>query len=76
MHAREARAVRPQAREQGEEEDEFSLSAVKAKVLAKIIQEMLSNWHLKVVAVNVEGLARTKDDVVMDSVKDLFKVDK
>ena len=75
MHAREARAVRPQAREQGEE-DEFSLSAVKAKVLAKIIQEMLSNWHLKVVAVNVEGLARTKDDVVMDSVKDLFKVDK
>ena len=60
VHAREARAMRPQAVEQEEEGEEFSLAAVKAKV----------------VAVNVEGLTRTKDDVVMDSVKDLFKVDK
>ena len=28
----------------------------------------------KVVAVNVEGLKRTKDDIVMASVKDLFNV--
>lgn len=60
VHAREATgAARPQAMEQEEEGEEFSLAAVKAKV----------------VAVNVEGLTRTKDDVVMDSVKDLFKVE-
>jgi len=34
----------------------------------------LGGIKAKVVAVNVEGLKRTKDDIVMDSVKDLFDV--
>ena len=35
---------------------------------------LLNTIRAKVVAVNVEGLARTKDDIVMDSVQDLFQV--
>ena len=35
----------------------------------------LDNIKAKVVSVSVDGLVRTKNDVVMDSVKDLFKVE-
>ena len=62
VHARQAQAMRPNEGLAGHEDDgdddAFLLSSVRAKVMA----------------VNVEGLGRTKDDIVMDSVKDLFKV--
>jgi len=35
----------------------------------------LDNIKAKVVSVSIDGLNRTKDDIVMDSVKDLFKVE-
>ena len=58
VHARQAQAVRPNEGPPEDDGDDFLLSSVRAKVMA----------------VNVEGLGRTKDDIVMDSVKDLFKV--
>ena len=58
VHARQAQAVRPNEGSPEDDGDDFLLSSVRAKVMA----------------VNVEGLGRTKDDIVMDSVKDLFKV--
>ena len=59
VHARQAQAMRPnEGPSEDDGEDDFLLSSVRAKVMA----------------VNVEGLGRTKDDIVMDSVKDLFKV--
>ena len=60
VHARQAQAMRPNEglAEDDGDDDAFLLSSVRAKVMA----------------VNVEGLGRTKDDIVMDSVKDLFKV--
>ena len=58
VHARQAQAVRPNEGAPEDDGDDFLLSSVRAKVMA----------------VNVEGLGRTKDDIVMDSVKDLFKV--
>ena len=60
VHARQAHAMRPNESpaEDDGDDDAFLLSSVRAKVMA----------------VNVEGLGRTKDDVVMDSVQDLFKV--
>ena len=58
VHARQAQAVRPNGGPPADDGDDFLLSSVRAKVMA----------------VNVEGLGRTKDDIVMDSVKDLFKV--
>jgi len=59
VHARQAQAVRPNEGPPEDDGDDFLLSSVRAKVMA----------------VNVEGLGRTKDDIVMDSVKDLFKVE-
>ena len=58
VHARQAQAMRPNEGPAEDDDDDFLLSSVRAKVMA----------------VNVEGLGRTKDDIVMDSVKDLFKV--
>ena len=58
VHARQAQAMRPNEGPGDDDDDAFLLSSVRAKVMA----------------VNVEGLGRTKDDIVMDSVKDLFKV--
>ena len=60
VHARQAQAMRPNEglAEDDGDDDAFLLSSVRAKVMAA----------------NVEGLGRTKDDIVMDSVKDLFKV--
>jgi len=55
------------------------MGAVQAKEAVMGEQEeesiLLNTIRAKVVAVNVEGLARTKDDVVMDSVQDLFQVE-
>ena len=34
----------------------------------------LDNIKAKVVSVSVDGVVRTKDDVIMDTVKDLFQV--
>ena len=60
VHARQAQAMRPNEgpAEDDGDDDAFLLSSVRAKVMA----------------VNVEGLGRTKDDIVMNSVQDLFKV--
>ena len=58
VNARQAQAMRPNEGPGDDDDDAFLLSSVRAKVMA----------------VNVEGLGRTKDDIVMDSVKDLFKV--
>jgi len=38
-------------------------------------QVALDNISAKVVAVTIDGLARTKNDIVVESVKDLFKVE-
>jgi hypothetical protein len=35
---------------------------------------LLDGIQARVVAVNVDGLVRTKNDIVMESVKDLFQV--
>ena len=38
------------------------------------VQIPLDNIKAKVVSVSIDGLLSTKNDIVMDSVKDLFKV--
>jgi len=51
------------------------MGAVQAKEAVEGQQIPLGGIQAKVVAVNVEGLNRTKNDIVMNSVKDLFNVE-
>ena len=58
VHAKEALPPAPGPGSVSDDSGEIPLSVIKAKV----------------VSVSVDGVTRTKDDVLMDSVSDLFKV--